>query len=189
MGDSRGVTAIPVSAHDVADVLRDQLRGMTQWRLHKLLYYVQGWHLARCGEAAFAERIEAWDDGPVVARLWADEKYDRSRPSPRPVPADLMATIRYVMTRYGHLSGDELRERMHREAPWADARQNATIPDDALVDWFTVQAEADRLRDRRMFRTESLSTPVIDVRVNQFIDANCKPGDGGMDDPLPDASG
>ena len=35
-------------------------------KLQKLLYYVQGFHLAVFGEPLFEEEIEAWMYGPVV---------------------------------------------------------------------------------------------------------------------------
>ncbi|MGQ0776145.1 MAG: hypothetical protein ACT4NY_17255 [Pseudonocardiales bacterium] len=39
-----------LSAHDVAAVLRDRLPGLGAKKLHKLLYYCQGHHLATFGE-------------------------------------------------------------------------------------------------------------------------------------------
>ena len=49
---------------------------MTHMRLQKLLYYVQGWHMAWYGRPLFAERIEAWQHGPVV--LWCTAKSART---------------------------------------------------------------------------------------------------------------
>lgn len=43
---------------------------LSQMRLHKLLYYAQGWHLAVFGEPLFAGRIEAWKHGPVVREVY-----------------------------------------------------------------------------------------------------------------------
>lgn len=100
-----------------------------------------------------------------------------------------MVTIGYVVDTYGDLTGDELRWRTHREAPWADAQPNAKISDQAIVNWFTVQAEADQLREGGMYRVESLTRSAIDARVSQFVDANCKPGGGGMDYPQADGGG
>jgi uncharacterized phage-associated protein len=62
-----------VSAHDVAAVLRDRLPGLPVKKLHKLLYYCQGHHLAAFDEPLFAETISAWDMGPVVGSLWSRE--------------------------------------------------------------------------------------------------------------------
>jgi uncharacterized phage-associated protein len=38
-------------------------------KLHKLLYYCQGHHLATFGLPLFDESISAWDMGPVVGTL------------------------------------------------------------------------------------------------------------------------
>src|SRR5436305_1274853 len=72
-----------VSAHDVAVVLRERLPGLPVKKLHKLLYYCQGHHLAAFGEPQFGETISAWDMGPVVGTLWKQEKDGE----PAPVPA------------------------------------------------------------------------------------------------------
>ena len=66
--------ATSVSARDVAAVLRDRLPGLGTTKLHKLLYYCQGHHLAAFGEPLFAETISAWDNGPVVGTVWRAEK-------------------------------------------------------------------------------------------------------------------
>src|SRR4051812_11408513 len=61
------------SAHDVAAEIRRRLPGVPTKRLHKLLYYCQGHHLATFGEPLFSETISAWDMGPVVGQLWYAE--------------------------------------------------------------------------------------------------------------------
>lgn len=43
---------------------------VTQLQLHKLLYFAQGWHLARFGKPLFQEEIEAWKLGPVVPCIY-----------------------------------------------------------------------------------------------------------------------
>lgn len=47
---------------------------MTNLWLNKLMFYAQGQHLARCGKPLFAERIEAWDYGPVVPSIYRKYK-------------------------------------------------------------------------------------------------------------------
>jgi uncharacterized phage-associated protein len=54
---------MPVSAHDVAAVLRARQPGMPAKKLHKLLYYCQGHHLAVFDEPLFAETVSAYDMG------------------------------------------------------------------------------------------------------------------------------
>src|SRR5438552_2691079 len=43
---------------------------LTPMRLHKLLYYAQGWALAVLGKPLFTGRFEAWVHGPVLRDLY-----------------------------------------------------------------------------------------------------------------------
>lgn len=45
---------------------------MDKKKLHKLLYYIQGWSLAGLGRPAFVHDLEAWRDGPVSTSLRDD---------------------------------------------------------------------------------------------------------------------
>ncbi len=78
----------PVSAHDVAAELRRLLPGVPAKKLHKLLYYCQGHHLAHFEEPLFTEPVMAWDVGPVVAKVWKVEKDHCPRLSRKLLPAD-----------------------------------------------------------------------------------------------------
>lgn len=115
---------VPVSAHDVADELRTRFPDLGLVKLHKLLYYVQGWHLASRGQPLFREEIRAWSNGPVVAELWANEKHERPRPASQPLGDEHSATIDYVVNRYGHLTGNELIRLTHAEDPWRNVSES-----------------------------------------------------------------
>lgn len=66
-------------------------------RLQKLMYYVQGWHLALTGEPLFNEFIEAWEYGPIVARLYYELKNSRSDFLTKPlVSFDLKSQIEFI---------------------------------------------------------------------------------------------
>jgi uncharacterized phage-associated protein len=108
----------PVSAHDVADELRRQLPGLPTKKLHKLLYYCQGHHLAHFGEQLFTESVMTWDMGPVVAQLWKAEQDGRVLPPAQPLDAGQLNTIGYVVSRYGRLTGHDLELLSHAEEPW-----------------------------------------------------------------------
>ena len=43
-------------------------------KLQKLLYYVQGWHLGIYGEPVFSQPIQAWIHGPVVPYVFGKFK-------------------------------------------------------------------------------------------------------------------
>jgi len=154
---------MPVSAHDVADEIRRRLGDVGSVKLQKLLYYAQGWHVAHTGEPMFREAIKAWVNGPVVADLWADEKHQRGRPSPRALDDAALATVEYVVERYGHLSGPDLIRMTHDEDPWREVSEsddpatppNPEITHEALARWFRndkdykwFQSEVERLRRR-----------------------------------------
>ncbi|MBS0447792.1 MAG: DUF4065 domain-containing protein, partial [Proteobacteria bacterium] len=53
---------------------------VTNLKLQKLLYYVQGWHLALRGTCAFQDRLEAWVHGPVQPGVYGTYKHNRWTP-------------------------------------------------------------------------------------------------------------
>jgi len=159
----RHLAEMTTSAHDIGGELRRRLPGIGVVKLHKLLYYAQGWHLVQYGEPLFKETIQAWANGPVVASLWADEKHGRSRPALRPLSGEVLATVEYVVARYGRLTGAELIRKTHHEDPWRAVSESddpalagdPRITDDALHQWFerdeervAYVAEVERLRAR-----------------------------------------
>jgi uncharacterized phage-associated protein len=112
---------MPVSAHDVAAELRRQLPGLPVKKLHKLLYYCQGHHLAHFDEPLFRESIMAYDMGPLVAQLWKAEKEGRGPSETQALDAGQRNTVGYVVSRYGRLTGNDLELLSHAEDPWRDA--------------------------------------------------------------------
>lgn len=139
-----------VSADVVARVLRDRLPGLPVKKLHKLLYYCQGHHLAAMGEPLFGETISAWDMGPVVGELWHQEKHGAGQPAAT-VELDeaQLNTIGYVLSRYGALTGLDLENLTHSETPWQLAdrdrrpHESARIERDWMRDYFRTSGAAD----------------------------------------------
>jgi uncharacterized phage-associated protein len=121
---------------------------MTAMRLHKLLYYCQGWHLAWFGRPLFADRMEAWKYGPVVPSVDAEPWCNGRAPIPdMGEPADLTAeareSIEQVWSHYRKFSAYGLRDQTHDEAPWsahykpdAQARCSEEIPTADLAAFF-----------------------------------------------------
>jgi uncharacterized phage-associated protein len=112
-----------VSAHDVAAVLRERLPDLPTLKLHKLLYYAQGFHLAAVGAPLFAEPVLAWDKGPVVGSLWQAERNVAAPPPRRALTDGQLNIVDYVISRYGRLSGVDLMHTTHAEAPWRTANE------------------------------------------------------------------
>jgi uncharacterized phage-associated protein len=144
----------PVSAHDLARELRRRLPDAGDVKLHKLLYYCQGWHLARHGEPMFVESVEAWSNGPVIAEVWRIEKHNEERPPSSQVPADALETVEFVIDRYGRFDGRDLIQITHSERPWLTVSSRAdpgtwddqTIERDLLQEYFVEIDELYSLR-------------------------------------------
>lgn len=138
------------SAHDIAAVLRQRLPGVGVVKLHKLLYYCQGHHLANFGEPLFTEDVFAWDNGPVVSKLWKDEEQGFSAPPTREELGEAeLNTIGYVLSRYGKLTKTDLINMTHSEAPWLLAnagrapRGTSKIHREWLVGFFSTDGAPD----------------------------------------------
>jgi uncharacterized phage-associated protein len=135
-----------VSARDVAAALRERLPDLGTLKLHKLLYYCQGHHLATFGRPLFAETISAWDKGPVVGSLWWEERNDVPpddvQTARTPLGEAELNTVGYVVSRYGSLTGKDLEHLTHSESPWQTANRirqpggRVTIRPEWIRDYF-----------------------------------------------------
>jgi uncharacterized phage-associated protein len=140
---------MPVSAHDVAAELRRRHPGLPTVKLHKLLYYCQGHHLATFGVPLFTESISAWDMGPVVGGLWYAERAGHPADPATSLDEAGLNTVGYVLSRYGALSGRDLYHLTHSEAPWrlADAGRSpgtsVRIPTSSIEGYFRSAAGPD----------------------------------------------
>ncbi|EQD43867.1 phage-associated protein-like protein, partial [mine drainage metagenome] len=58
------------SADDVAAAILEVSGRVDTFKLQKLAYYCQAWHLVWVGQPLFPEPIQAWAGGPVVPTLY-----------------------------------------------------------------------------------------------------------------------
>lgn len=127
---------------------------VTNLKLQKLLYYVQGWHLALKDGPAFPERLEAWIHGPVQPSTYGAYKHYRWLPitdSPGDVelPDEAMEIVNSVIESYGGETGYQLELRTHQEPPWLQARNGipldqesqAVISTDSMKQFFLSLAD------------------------------------------------
>ncbi|EKJ94378.1 phage-associated protein [Bradyrhizobium lupini HPC(L)] len=104
-------------------------------KLHKLMYYVQAWHLAFGRGQFFPGRFQAWVHGPVSRELYDRYKDAKNmyssvelsdiQPSFDPdhtLSEDEKAHLNAVLDVYAGFTGDQLEEMTHREEPWLQAR-------------------------------------------------------------------
>ncbi len=104
---------------------------ITNLKLQKLLYYLQGYNLAIFGEKLFDDNIEAWQYGPVVptayqqfkgfgsAGLTLDESIVEIV-----LPESLNVLFEQVMTEYGQFGAVKLMKMTHEEKPWRETFKN-----------------------------------------------------------------
>jgi uncharacterized phage-associated protein len=152
-----------VSARDVATVLRDRLPDLATKKLHKLLYYCQGHHLATFGVPLFSETISAWDMGPMVGSLWSQERRGEPAGTPVALGEAELNTIGYVLSRYGALTGRDLENLTHGESPWqmADRHrrpgESARIETQWITEFFTASGIADREEDDVLLDSDTVT--------------------------------
>jgi uncharacterized phage-associated protein len=138
------------SAHDIAAEIRKRLPGVPVKKLHKLLYYCQGWHGATFNHPLFSESISAWDMGPVVGELWYAEKQSGPQTAPADLAEDALNTVGFVLSRYGDLSGSDLERLTHSEAPWLSADEQRApkgsqrIEFESLETFFSAPTEEEK---------------------------------------------
>lgn len=154
-------SSMTVSAHEVASAIRSRLPGVGTKKLHKLLYYCQGHHLASFGAPMFADTVSAWDMGPVIGSLWYAEKEGTAPEAESPLSEAQLNTVGYVISRYGRLSGLDLEHLTHSEAPWqrADAgrrpHESSRIEPAWMQEYFTT-ADSDDEDDRTVLDSRAV---------------------------------
>lgn len=178
---------MPVSARDVAAALRERQPGLGKKQVHKLLYLAQGHHLAVFGTPLFNETIAAWDMGPVVPSLWKEEKegdpWAGEAVAPQLGEAELN-TVGYVLSRYGRLSGQDLEDLSHSQAPWRDANArrlpngSVRIEVEAIREFFAaaedtsdddgIRLDSDKVRELLAGAEERLKLPLQDDDLDEL---------------------
>lgn len=107
-------------------------------KLNKVLYYVQGWHFAYFdGQPLFTEAPEAWVHGPVYPPVYAQYRWDNNiTVSEEQCAPDVLKSklegfgltkdqndfLNSTLIHYSKKSGAELEIYTHRETPWLEAR-------------------------------------------------------------------
>lgn len=140
-----------VTAQDVAAALVSRLGSATAWQLQKLIYYCQAWHLARHDTPLFADRIEAWPDGPVVYDVFREHRgkvaVHATSGDPSRLDGDAQRIVDFVIETYGSLTARELVDTTHIEGPYLVARRGLPprAPSNNAIDTSLMSAYYRRL--------------------------------------------
>lgn len=120
------------SVIDVAAFILDEYGTMTTMKLQKLAYYSQAYSLSRDGAPLFEEDFQAWMNGPVAPELYREHRgrflirrgdLDRAVEGHAPLSDSEKRLVRTACAGISDLSGRQLSEKTHNEAPWRDARR------------------------------------------------------------------
>jgi uncharacterized phage-associated protein len=135
-----------VSAIVVADQLLrlsrpDEGEALSNLKINKILYYVQGWALALYDQPIFNDSILAYKHGPVVSSVYKKFKSDMAIPVPLTSSEDSLTEsqrklIRAVYTYYGKFSAWKLRDMTHEEEPWVETDQSTIISHERIKAFF-----------------------------------------------------
>jgi uncharacterized phage-associated protein len=118
---------------------------VSNMKLQKLLYYVQGFSLAMNGEPIFTDPIKAWDHGPVVPPVYEEYKAYGSNVIPPPESAptglngDQRDLIEEVFDVYGQYAALRLRNMTHDETPWKATPRNGEISHEIMKSFFSTR--------------------------------------------------
>ena len=120
---------------DVAAYILNRSKPLSTMKLQKLTFYSQAHALATAGTPLFQEDFEAWRGGPVSAELF--EKHQglfiiesgQLQSDSNNLSDKEKQIIDVVFDQLGNLTGNELSERTHAEAPWSNARKGLNPSD------------------------------------------------------------
>jgi uncharacterized phage-associated protein len=102
---------------------------ITNMKVQKLLYYIQGWHLGLYGTPVFTDNFQAWVHGPVQYEVYNEYKDYRWNPITKAIDKPvleppLVKHISQVLECYGGQTAYSLELMTHQEWPWIEARDD-----------------------------------------------------------------
>lgn len=141
------------AAHDVATYVISEYwkqgNTITNLKLQKILYYIQGYTYKFCNTASFDEEIYRWPYGPVVPDVYFRYNYRHAMPLELPAENEsafarsqlkndltLFNTIEKVIRASVKYSASDLVNKTHQEAPWCKATDNAIISNQSIAEYF-----------------------------------------------------
>lgn len=126
--------------------LAESSDNLTNRKLQKLLYFAQGFHLAKYDCALFEGDFAAWKFGPVNSGIFHEYKAYGYQPISRPKPESLvqfseraLSFIASFLIAFSSIGQEKLIEYSHADIPWAAhyiPNQNVRISQSDLRDYF-----------------------------------------------------
>ena len=143
---------------DVMNLARDVIRYsdrhgklVSNLKLQKTLYYIQGYCLKFFSRKAFDNAIVHWAYGPVVLDAYYGYSIFGGEPITLPIDEEtssdnlfagyspaMKAVIEKVINKCNDCSAQSLVRKTHKETPWIDTKRNEEITADSIQRYFKV---------------------------------------------------
>jgi uncharacterized phage-associated protein len=144
-----------LTAQDVADYfLSLPGESFANYKLQKLVYYAQGYHLALFGKPLFDDPMVAGEHGAYVESLM--DKYMAFKgPLAKPEKIDLgkysedvKNLLNSIVAEYGQLTAGRLREKVYSEMPWINGskRADTSVSNEDLITFFKTQLDGNKIK-------------------------------------------
>lgn len=97
---------------------------ITNLKLQKLLYYAQGYYLARKNDPLFKEDFIAWEHGPIIRKVYDEYKKNGAKGIEYnedfniSIDKETEIILNEVYEKFGQFSAWKLRDMTHQEMPW-----------------------------------------------------------------------
>ena len=115
---------------------------ITNLKLQKLLYYAQGYFLAKKSTPLFDEEFLAWEHGPVIRKIY--DKYKKNgacgivydKDFDIDIDGETEGILEEVYEKYGQFTAWKLRNMSHDTEPWRTTPINEVIPKEKIEKYF-----------------------------------------------------
>ena len=141
---------------------------MDNMKINKMLYYAQGFSLAKLGKALFNEDFQAWDYGPVIPEVYRTFKCCGSKAIGEPtdefdeskLKSDELDLLVDVFSAYGKYTGWALQEMTHvKGGPWDKVYEPGK---NRIIDIDSMKAYFEKIK-LESFDISSLNIPTINA--------------------------
>ena len=119
---------------------------ITNLKLQKLLYYAQGYYLARKNDPLFKEDFIAWEHGPVIRKVYDEYKKNGAKGIEYnedfniSIDREAEIILNEVYEKFGQFSAWKLRDMTHQEMPWRTTTRNDIISKEKIKEYFKTVA-------------------------------------------------
>lgn len=127
----------------VIKLFGDSHSSITNLKLQKVLYYIQGYFMKKYGSEAFAEDIYCWQYGPVVPLAYYEFNHNGARPLVSNITHANISwqqeqLIKEIVLKCKDIPSSRLVNMTHQEAPWRNAQIGEVISKESIKRYFNL---------------------------------------------------